>query len=213
MPVRRFDFGAGFCARLSRRYGTAYGRERWRPSTFRSRCQPGKPRWRVELEFSPMDAVPVRPSENFRQQKRESDYPAVRFSADPGKKLMFSRAYRAAITIPPLLWVAVFLLVPYALLFCYSFWSVSPSQMIRPLLDPGQLPPTGAGQRLLANSAALDVDRRASDRSSLCCSATPWPTTSRSTRQKKRAVLSAGDHPAVGQLPGACLRMEDHPGQ
>ena len=44
--------------------------------------------------------------------------------------LMFSRAYRAAITVPPLLWVAVFLLVPYALLFGYSFWSVSSSQTI-----------------------------------------------------------------------------------
>jgi spermidine/putrescine transport system permease protein len=43
---------------------------------------------------------------------------------------MFSRPYRAAITLPPLLWVAVFLLVPYALLLCYSFWSVSPSQTI-----------------------------------------------------------------------------------
>jgi len=43
---------------------------------------------------------------------------------------MVSRAYRAAITIPPLLWVAAFLLVPYALLFCYSFWSVSPAQAI-----------------------------------------------------------------------------------
>ncbi len=43
---------------------------------------------------------------------------------------MFSRAYRAAITLPPLLWVAAFLLVPYALLFCYSFWTVSPSQAI-----------------------------------------------------------------------------------
>ncbi|MGO9647556.1 MAG: ABC transporter permease [Terriglobales bacterium] len=43
---------------------------------------------------------------------------------------MFSRAYRAAITVPPLVWVAVFLLVPYALLFCYSFWSVSPAQTI-----------------------------------------------------------------------------------
>jgi len=43
---------------------------------------------------------------------------------------MFSRAYRAAITVPPLAWVAVFLLVPYALLFCYSFWSVSASQTI-----------------------------------------------------------------------------------
>jgi spermidine/putrescine transport system permease protein len=43
---------------------------------------------------------------------------------------MFSRAYRAAVTLPPLLWVTVFLLVPYALLLCYSFWSVSPSQTI-----------------------------------------------------------------------------------
>jgi spermidine/putrescine transport system permease protein len=43
---------------------------------------------------------------------------------------MFSRAYRAAITLPPLIWVTVFLLVPYTLLLCYSFWSVSPSQTI-----------------------------------------------------------------------------------
>jgi spermidine/putrescine transport system permease protein len=45
---------------------------------------------------------------------------------------MFSRAYRAAVTVPPLLWVAVFLLVPYVLMFCYSFWSVGASQnMVR----------------------------------------------------------------------------------
>ncbi len=43
---------------------------------------------------------------------------------------MFSRAYKTAVTVPPLLWVAVFLLVPYALLFCYSFWTVSSSQTI-----------------------------------------------------------------------------------
>jgi len=43
---------------------------------------------------------------------------------------MFSRAYRAAITLPPLLWVVVFLLIPYALLFCFSFWTVSPAQSI-----------------------------------------------------------------------------------
>jgi spermidine/putrescine transport system permease protein len=43
---------------------------------------------------------------------------------------MFSRAYRAAVTLPPLTWVAVFLLLPYALLFCYSLWSVSPAQTI-----------------------------------------------------------------------------------
>ena len=45
---------------------------------------------------------------------------------------MFSRAYKAAITVPPLLWVAVFLLLPYVLMFCYSFWSVSASQNIVP---------------------------------------------------------------------------------
>jgi spermidine/putrescine transport system permease protein len=59
---------------------------------------------------------------------------------------MFSRAYRAAVTLPPLIWVAVFLLLPYALLFCYSVWSVSPNQTIvhswnldnyRELLDVG----------------------------------------------------------------------------
>jgi spermidine/putrescine transport system permease protein len=43
---------------------------------------------------------------------------------------MFSRAYRIVITVPPLAWVAVFLLVPYLLMFCYSFWSVPPSQAI-----------------------------------------------------------------------------------
>ena len=43
---------------------------------------------------------------------------------------MFSRAYRAAITLPPLLWVVIFLLIPYALLFSFSFWSVSPAQTI-----------------------------------------------------------------------------------
>src|SRR6184192_75238 len=43
---------------------------------------------------------------------------------------MFSRAYRIAITLPPLVWVILFLLLPYALLFCYSFWSVSAVQTI-----------------------------------------------------------------------------------
>jgi spermidine/putrescine transport system permease protein len=43
---------------------------------------------------------------------------------------MYSRAYKTAVTIPPLLWVTAFLLVPYAILFCYSFWSVSSAQTI-----------------------------------------------------------------------------------
>ena len=43
---------------------------------------------------------------------------------------MFSRAYKAAVTAPPLLWVALFLLLPYVLMFCYSFWSVGAAQNI-----------------------------------------------------------------------------------
>jgi len=43
---------------------------------------------------------------------------------------MFSRAYKALVTAPPLIWITVFLLVPYALMFGYSFWSVSASQTI-----------------------------------------------------------------------------------
>jgi len=43
---------------------------------------------------------------------------------------MYSRAYKASVAIPPVLWVSVFLLVPYAILFCYSFWSVTPQQVI-----------------------------------------------------------------------------------
>jgi spermidine/putrescine transport system permease protein len=43
---------------------------------------------------------------------------------------MYTRAYKSAVTIPPLLWVTAFLLLPYALLFCYSFWSVSAQQTI-----------------------------------------------------------------------------------
>jgi spermidine/putrescine transport system permease protein len=43
---------------------------------------------------------------------------------------MFSRAYKASVTLPPLLWVTVFLLLPYALMFAYSFWSVSASQQV-----------------------------------------------------------------------------------
>src|SRR6202047_5025312 len=43
---------------------------------------------------------------------------------------MYSRSYKAAVTIPPVLWVTAFLLVPYALLLCYSFWSVTPAKEI-----------------------------------------------------------------------------------
>ena len=37
---------------------------------------------------------------------------------------MFSRTYKTAVALPPLLWVGLFLLLPYALMFAHSFWQV-----------------------------------------------------------------------------------------
>jgi spermidine/putrescine transport system permease protein len=43
---------------------------------------------------------------------------------------VFSRAYRLAISLPPIFWVGAFLLLPYAILLCHSLWSVSSAQTI-----------------------------------------------------------------------------------
>lgn len=37
---------------------------------------------------------------------------------------MYSRAYKSIVSAPPLLWVAVFLLLPYVLMLVHSFWLV-----------------------------------------------------------------------------------------
>jgi spermidine/putrescine transport system permease protein len=37
---------------------------------------------------------------------------------------MYSRLYKAIVSAPPLLWVGLFLLLPYALMFAHSFWAV-----------------------------------------------------------------------------------------
>jgi len=37
---------------------------------------------------------------------------------------MYSRAYKSLVSVPPLAWVALFLLLPYALMFAHSFWAV-----------------------------------------------------------------------------------------
>ena len=37
---------------------------------------------------------------------------------------MYSRAYKTMVSLPPLLWVGLFLLLPYALMFAHSFWVV-----------------------------------------------------------------------------------------
>lgn len=37
---------------------------------------------------------------------------------------MYSRAYKSIISLPPLLWIGLFLLLPYTLMFVHSFWLV-----------------------------------------------------------------------------------------
>jgi spermidine/putrescine transport system permease protein len=37
---------------------------------------------------------------------------------------MHSRAYKSIVSLPPLFWVGLFLLLPYALMFAHSFWLV-----------------------------------------------------------------------------------------
>src|ERR1700680_273486 len=37
---------------------------------------------------------------------------------------MYSRAYKSLVSLPPLLWVGLFLLLPYGLMLAHSFWMV-----------------------------------------------------------------------------------------
>jgi spermidine/putrescine transport system permease protein len=43
---------------------------------------------------------------------------------------MYSRAYKLLVTVPPLGWVTMFLLAPYAFLFCFSLWSVESQTIV-----------------------------------------------------------------------------------
>jgi spermidine/putrescine transport system permease protein len=43
---------------------------------------------------------------------------------------MYSRAYKTLVSLPPLLWVGLFLLLPYALMFAHSFWAVHDGVLI-----------------------------------------------------------------------------------
>jgi spermidine/putrescine transport system permease protein len=37
---------------------------------------------------------------------------------------MYSRTYKLLVSLPPILWIALFLLLPYLLMFLHSFWTV-----------------------------------------------------------------------------------------
>jgi spermidine/putrescine transport system permease protein len=44
---------------------------------------------------------------------------------------MYSRTYKTVVSAPSLLWVALFLLLPYALMFAHSFWQVQDGVLVR----------------------------------------------------------------------------------
>lgn len=43
---------------------------------------------------------------------------------------MYSRAYKTVVSAPPLVWVGLFLLLPYALMFAHSFWVVREGALV-----------------------------------------------------------------------------------
>jgi spermidine/putrescine transport system permease protein len=43
---------------------------------------------------------------------------------------MYSRAYKSIVSVPPLLWVGVFLLLPYGLMLAHSFWVVRDGSIV-----------------------------------------------------------------------------------
>jgi len=43
---------------------------------------------------------------------------------------MYSRPYKTIVSAPPLLWVGLFLLLPYALMFAHSFWAVQDGAIV-----------------------------------------------------------------------------------
>jgi spermidine/putrescine transport system permease protein len=43
---------------------------------------------------------------------------------------MYSRAYKTFVSLPPLLWIGLFLLLPYALMFAHSFWALRDGNLV-----------------------------------------------------------------------------------
>src|SRR5580700_6340154 len=63
---------------------------------------------------------------------------------------MYSRAYKTLVSAPPLIWVALFLLLPYALMFAHSFWTVQDGVLVHHWNLSNY-------QKLLANPLYADV--------------------------------------------------------
>src|SRR2546425_2602220 len=110
-PTNRAILGDHRAADLLRRYRPDRDLLRGRPCAPGADSEPQDPRGAMRIRFF---------------GKRRS--PAARRR---GELSVYSRAYKLAVAVPPLLWVTLFLLVPYALLLSYSFWTVSSGTIMR----------------------------------------------------------------------------------
>lgn len=63
---------------------------------------------------------------------------------------MYSRTYKTLVSAPPLLWVGLFLLLPYALMFAHSFWIVRDGVLVHQWN-------LGNYQKLFTNPVYLEV--------------------------------------------------------
>jgi spermidine/putrescine transport system permease protein len=106
-----------------------------------------------------------------------------------------------------------FLLVPYSILFCYSFWSVSPLQVIVHSWSFDNY------RELVHNpiyALVLFRSMRIAATVTLLALALGYPLAYCLIvlrDETQRPAVSIGDHSAVGELPGARLRLENDPGQ
>jgi len=63
---------------------------------------------------------------------------------------VYTPGYKGLVTLPPLAWVTVFLIVPYAFLFCFSFWTVQSQTIVHHWTLSNY-------RALLSNAVYLDV--------------------------------------------------------
>jgi spermidine/putrescine transport system permease protein len=63
---------------------------------------------------------------------------------------VYSEGYKRLVTLPPLLWVTLFLLIPYGFLFCFSFWTVQSQTIVHHWTLSNY-------RALLSNAVYLDV--------------------------------------------------------
>ena len=123
---------------------------------------------------------------------------------------MYSRAYKTAVTIPPLLWVTVFLLVPVRYSFLLQLLVRFFRANDRAQLEFAELSAACAQSHLPAGAFSLDAHRGVGHGARAAAGLSAGLLLVVPRREAQGFALPTGDYSAVGQLPGARLRVEDN---